>query len=133
MDNITQLTDTVYAVKPLHDDACDFRIENNRLIYDHGLFKSFTDGITLPTLINKSIPQWRLIGNAKEVTKEIAENIVPYEIDGRYRMYPNYMATGTKSKYDPSFYLYTALESLSSLLKSKECTDGEIILIEKIK
>lgn len=119
---IVQLTDKAWAVKPIHDNTCDFSIEKNWLFYTFNSPKDFL-GIR-EGKIELPAGQWTALGFSNEITEDQAAKVVKTSaykgFDGKIdESTRKYIAYGER----PDIRYNTALESLQSLLQSKECYD----------
>lgn len=107
--------DTILVVKVPRQDAKNFRIFENKLVYNFGLFASFTETINLPTTINQSSGNWKIVGPSNELTEDQWKEVVPDPLDS----YDDY--SGTTEKVYIEFFgglgiFETATESGRSLL-----------------
>lgn len=127
MTTLHQLTDNCLAVAGLPSDAEHYAIAKTKngvfrlLISDEKI--THTDSFELPT------GNWRILGNANELTEEQWKEVVEEIHKGAYVNYDK--KTRRWKDYNWDFYTDTATESGASLLKLHKL-DNPLILIKDI-
>lgn len=126
-----QLREQFWAVE-VPEDGSSYNIlssfQPNTLSYEYSIEKAERCETGLIAMVDLPAGTWQIVCTSKEVTEEQAMQIVEQQKGGG--MFKDYQMRGSIAQYG-TYMIQLAVESLHSLLISKECDLNKTYLILK--